>query len=87
MKENGLAALDAAQLEQQNVGGQVAVGESGRVSDAHVVGYLVDNVAIDNEIFGPGVESGQTNDSVTNLGNKSYLYIRTKRKRVLKKDK
>lgn len=67
VEQHGLARLDAADLEQEYVGGDVAVAEGGRLSVAHLVRDLVYEIAVDHQVLGPGEKAWQTNHPVANL--------------------
>ena len=51
MKEDRLAVLDTAKLKQEYVGGEVAVGERRRLPITHLVGYFVNEIAVDHQVL------------------------------------
>ncbi len=64
MEQNRLSAFQTAELEEKYIGCQVAVAQSGRLPVRHLVRYLVDQIAVDDQVLGPAAEAGQADDAL-----------------------
>jgi len=71
--KNGLARTQIADLEEENVGGDVVHEEGGAILESHPGRHLVDELCRDAHGLGPGAIIGHSDNSVTDLEQVSHV--------------
>lgn len=67
VQQQWLAGTNGGQVEEQNVGHDKVNRNGGRIGEAHVIGDGVNVFRGHRHQFGPGLELGQSDDTVSNL--------------------